>query len=439
MRTAQPVMKEGALGHILHPSSAGTVSPRDRTSAQGALVREDNDPLQLQGMSINQISSTVSDLHDSMAELKSAFTALRIELNGSGLESGSNNFEMVSIVLRELKAKSDETERLRLEVEALKAKYKYVEGRLLRQSPPVPTAEGPFLEVQDSLSRLPDSRKRLLEDSFPNGRTQPVSGPFDDDDDEGILSNCVPVMDVPQQPIKVPLREPGLSSPLTETTVGTHTRTNSPREQGNDNEGQENVVVKRPRLSQPESLDGMSSRKTPERRASTRTRKASSQPPNAGATQTPKPVSSGEANGDASAGRKRGNSTTTKQRPSESSGSAERPAPDSNPRNLRSRSRPPSFSRPKLQPEPGGNSPLERSQRAQSVNVTVSNSFARGKTGAQNVPGNKDLQDLSEGIQESIRAQELHKSKVSSRDNLAKLTMKREEAMDTEQGQANWP
>lgn len=437
MKAAQPIIKEGALERLLRPDGATSPDSRqDRTPTQGALVRSgrtDNDE------NIRHISHTVSNLHDSMTELKSSFTALRIELNGSGLEDGNNydNFGMVSTVLKELKAKSDEIVNLRLEIEALKVKNKYA---MMSQSASegggsFPTAKNPGLLLEGS------GRKRTLGDAYPGGRTQPVSDSFEEDDDdetdegERILAGSIPLLDAAQQSTKVPLRRSGPMSPSEEREGRAANGQMMPPSQANDTSEQPNVVVKRPRLSQPVA-DGPPMRKQPVRRASTQNRRSFSATPNPEPVQPPRPAPLGEANGDvnsAGRGRKKGDSIPAKRSSTEVSGT------ESNQRNLRSRSRAPSPSGARPQVDDNDARPLERNKRAQTVGITDSNSLAMRKNGSLNGLENEGVvHDLSERLQESIQAQEqLHRAEVSSRDSLAKMTMKREEAMESEQERAS--
>ena len=411
MRTAQPVVKEGAIEHLLCPSAVAPLDAgQDRTSAQGALVRSPDIGGNDNTRNIKHISSTVSNLQDSITELKSAFTSLRIELNGPGLENNSsneNNFGMVSTVLRELKEKTDEIVKLRLEIEALKVTNKYAWMSRYASSPPASEATLPTNQERGLL--LPGSnRKRSLVDPYPTGRTQPISDPFDkneDSEEERLLSDCIPLGDVSQQSTtKVPLRGPEMvSPPEEEKPMDMHH--DSPKEQVNGTASQAHTVVKRPRLLQatPPSV--------PKRGG--RPRKSFSQTPNSAVTQTPKPNPLGEASGDAnSGGSRRGRARTN-----EPSGT------ESIARNLRSRSRPPSSSWQKPQEDSGGGSLSERNQRVQAVGATDSSSLGRGRNayGSLRGPGDEEpVRDLlSAHIQESIRAQESHRERVSSRDKLA--------------------
>ncbi|KAK5690338.1 hypothetical protein LTS12_028809, partial [Elasticomyces elasticus] len=215
MRTVEPLFKEGALERLLNPSPR-----RDRTSIQpGALVPTGSDggdtndmtvtqQMQHQGHSIDHISSSVSNLHDTMYELKHAFTALRLELDGPGRFSSDvgnpagSDFDMIATVLKELKLKTEEIERLKLEVEALKFKNRYMEDHSTK-SVSMAGIEVALPEIQTP-GLISDSRKRPWPDSFPSGRTQPIADSYDDESD--ILDDFT-IADAPIKPVKIPLKD----------------------------------------------------------------------------------------------------------------------------------------------------------------------------------------------------------------------------------------
>lgn len=455
MRTVEPVFKEEVLERLFSPTPKDPNRPsamREGVPTQGALLptgSSDVDSssvqqqIQHQGMSIDLISSSVNNLHDTMTELKTAFTALRIELNGagrfpSGLENANNDFDMISTVLKELKSKSEEIERLKLEIEALKLKNKYLEERSTQQPTSSEEVEGPLPKVQSPGLLLQGSRKRSWPDSFPNGRTQPVADSFDDDD--GDVPDDISLADAPLQTMKVPLREPGAIPVLTDQSRGVQSRPevrvdgksrqHTPRLDGAadaQRETGQRVIVKRPRLTKPD--DDATANKAPEKRRPGRPRKSFSQTPRPDLSQTPKSEPLSEQNGNLSLGSQREN-TTTDLSPSEPSTANRYRQPHS--KNLRSRSRPPPVSRANQQAERGTDNPLEQ-DASLTDGYTMhgpSNRVGMESASATATPEVRNTQAATENPQESS---ERRKSQVAARDILAKLAMQREEAMEMEE------
>ncbi|TPR03062.1 hypothetical protein CAN33_0013065 [Aspergillus niger] len=223
MRTVEPVFKDGSLERILCPTPP---SRQDRTPVHaGALVPTTStelDPynmsmeqqIQHQGLSLDHITSSVSNLHDTMSELKNAFTALRIELNGPGrftsdMGTPASKDMMIATVLKELRSKADEIERLKLENEALKLKNRYAEEQTLKQVQPPPPpplyADTTVLAEVRSPGLLQGSRKRPWPDSFPSGRTHPIRDSFDDDSSDSIADFSLEDASLP--PVKIPLKD----------------------------------------------------------------------------------------------------------------------------------------------------------------------------------------------------------------------------------------
>ncbi|KAJ5522692.1 hypothetical protein N7513_013265 [Penicillium frequentans] len=197
MRTADPIVKDGALEKFLCPTPPEP-APRDRTSVhEAALVPTgtsglSKDPvlqrqMQHQGRSIDQISSSVNHLQDTMTDLKHSFTSLRIELQGPShhlSENGNLNsqgFDMVATVLKELKSKSDEIEKLKLEIEALKLRNRFIEERRPSNPDYLSTRNDTLPEVQ-SPGLLQAGRKRAWPDAFSNGRAHTVADSFGEED-----------------------------------------------------------------------------------------------------------------------------------------------------------------------------------------------------------------------------------------------------------------
>jgi hypothetical protein len=200
MRPTEPVFKEGAIDKLLPPPPQETPLSARSSFQGGALIPAGGtdfrslDPImqnhmQHQGRSIDQISSSVNNLHDTMADLKLSFNSLRIKLNVPtryGGEDSGPGFDMVATVLKELKSKSDEIEKLKLEIEALKLK-----ARIADSKPHTPEymagLEGALPRMQ-SPDLLQANRKRGWADTFSAGNTIAVADTFDEDDMEDDLS-----------------------------------------------------------------------------------------------------------------------------------------------------------------------------------------------------------------------------------------------------------
>ncbi|KAJ5766047.1 uncharacterized protein N7511_003663 [Penicillium nucicola] len=201
MRTVQPQFKQGTLERLLNSTPKEPPRRNSETVQDSALVPAGvSDPTNLdpsvqrqmisQGRSIDQISNSVNHLQDTMSDLKHSFTALRIELNGPNrhIGEGSNlqghDFNMIATVLRELKSKSDEIEKLKLEIEALKLKNRYMGGNS-------PQSHQDTLSVLNMNAALPEvrspgllqaGRKRTWPDAFPADRSQQPGAFFDEND-----------------------------------------------------------------------------------------------------------------------------------------------------------------------------------------------------------------------------------------------------------------
>jgi hypothetical protein len=196
MRTADPLFKDGALDKLLPPPEPPRRSAQDNAlvpaSAQDPYSLEPSmhQQMQHQGRSIDQISNSVNHLQDTMADLKLSFTSLRIELNGPSRSisdhgaMGGPGFDMIATVLKELKSKSDEIEKLKLEIEALKLKNRFMEER--KPSSPEYSSQmdmnGRLADVQ-SPGLLQAGRKRTWPDAFPStGPAPAIADSFDEED-----------------------------------------------------------------------------------------------------------------------------------------------------------------------------------------------------------------------------------------------------------------
>ncbi|PYH93926.1 hypothetical protein BO71DRAFT_450375 [Aspergillus ellipticus CBS 707.79] len=450
MRTVEPTFKEGSLERLLYPTPAKP----DRTPVQpGALVPTgsteiDNynfsveQHIQHQGLSLDHISSSVSNLHDTMFELKNAFTALRIELNGPGrfgpdMGTPASKDMMIATVLKELRSKSDDIERMKLEMEALKLRNRYAEEQSAKpQPPPMLTADTGMIPEVQSPGLLQGSRKRPWPDSFPSGRTQPIGDSFDEDDedDDSIVDFALEDVNIP--PVKIPIK--GHQSIHT-TTDTTHepTPSGSPNvhievdrsghetpQYGNqvdrNNETTRSTphepIVKRPRLAQPTDKPSSTGKRVG------RPRKSFSQTSKPDNILSPKPTPFTEQNGNV------GSTNLKDSQPVEPSPSDARASKETRParsRSLRGRSRPPS----RRISANAASYPTDSEQ--------TPNEYTNGET-----PDQTEQQLLSAGKENSHvttngahkpENREKRKAQTAARDTMVRLAMQREEAMETEE------
>lgn len=375
MRTVEPLFKEGALERVINPTPR-----RDRTSIQpGALVpagSTDMDThdtsitqqMQHQGVSIDHISSSMSNLHDTMSELKHSFTALRLELNGPNRYSSNvgdpatNNFDMIATVLKELKLKSEEIEKLKLEAEALRFKNRYMEEQTTKQQSVSMAGIEVALPEVHSPGLLQGSRKRPWPDSFPSGRTQPIADSFDD---EGDILDDFSLMNAPIQPMKIPLKdhetghsvEDSLYEPTISGSPDFRFETNRQQRQTplfdsstdpiRDNastHSQQQAVVKRPRVSQ--SVEKLPPSGDPEKKRRGRPRKSISQATKPDLSQTPKQMPLTEQTVNTNGGPQKEQSGWNPSPSDQRHPNANEYRPAARGRPLRSQSRPPSVPPP---------------------------------------------------------------------------------------------
>lgn len=316
MRTVQPLFKQGVLERLICPPKE---HPRQNSESyqDGAMVpaggsdSQSRDPsitkqMLHQGRSIDQISNSVNHLQDTMSDLKHSFTALRIELNGPSRNIGdgsrlqAHDFDMIATVLKELKSKSEEIEKLKLEIEALKLKNRYmgVAPPQQQDSLSVINMNAALPEVR-SPGLLQAGRKRTWPDAFPIDRHQSVADSFDEDDmvDEFALSDSA------IHPARVPLNDRGsqliTNGYATEHQVGSaglqveisgkppnYLNTLTPRS-GSPSQS----IPKRPRLNQGSENSNQAGAPAqapaPAQRRPGRPRKSISQPNNPNTTQSP--------------------------------------------------------------------------------------------------------------------------------------------------------
>ncbi|KAJ5349463.1 hypothetical protein N7541_007190 [Penicillium brevicompactum] len=315
MRTVQPLFKQGVLERLICPPKEPLRRNSDSFQDNAMVPAGDTDTKSLdpsvtkqmlhQGRSIDQISNSVNHLQDTMSDLKHSFTALRIELNGPSRNMGEgsrlqgHDFDMIATVLKELKSKSEEIEKLKLEIEALKLKNRYmgVAPPQQQDSLSVINMNAALPEVR-SPGLLQAGRKRTWPDAFPIDRQQSIADSFDEDDmvDEFALS------DPAIHPARIPLNDRS-SQPITngyapEHQVGPGLQVEISGMPPNylntlptQSQSVSQSIPKRPRLNQ-DSENGTQAvvpapAPAPAQRRPGRPRKSISQPNNPNTTQSP--------------------------------------------------------------------------------------------------------------------------------------------------------
>jgi hypothetical protein len=427
MRTVEPTFKdgEGVLEGLLFPSSkeASHGTPGHKALVPLEPNEVDNNTvehqIQQQGLSLDHISSSVSNLHDTMYELKQSFTAMRIELNGPARapndvgDSTHGDFNMVTTVLKELKSKADEIEKLKLEIEALKLRNRYMEEQTARQTLLRPPSEALLPEV-GTPGLLQTSRKRPFPfpEHYQGVRDRPVADSFDDDDGEDSMvdfslhESRMPAIKIPLRDRETPtepVHDPNsLRSPRLQIEVCHSTQTEEP-------------VSKRPRLS--------SSINT---RASTKPR---GRPPKSAQTtpdlaENTKPTPLHEQNGNAATT----NRNRDRDHPFSTPNDQETPLQNrpGRSRSLRSRSRPPSRHRIST----GGDTEKDAGETQKNTETNAKPVVELEKENSQ-IETDGHRTSLGPG-NKNERLSEKRKAQSVARDMMAKIAMQREEAMDTE-------
>ncbi|KAL3473333.1 hypothetical protein BJX99DRAFT_233772 [Aspergillus californicus] len=439
MRTVEPTFKdeEGLLETLLFPK------PKEVPGHPGALVPTgvneiDNYDVSLehqiqQSLSLDHISTSVSSLHDTMHELKSAFTSMRIELNGgtrcpSETALTNSDFNMIATVLKELNGKADENEKLKLENEALKFRNRYMEEQITRQQT-IPHLTVESLPEVGTPGLLEGSRKRSF--PFPEHvqgvRENPVADSFEDDDDDEVSIADFSMGETRMPSVKIPLRdrdsehtaEPAKDptapsrSPRLQIEISQHSIHHTP-----PSISHAEPTAKRPRLS---STTNTSANR---RRGRPPGRKSISQTNQPYIPQPAKTSPSHQQNG-----------TTTTNEPSSTSNESHpqqqqhRNSIETHPhtRSLRSRSRPPSpNSRIKMSTENHNQEPGHEENEQQNGPVPSSEPTSQLVVDLAKENPSKGDRNIKTDM-----SGEKRKAQTAQRDNLAKLAMQREEDMDT--------
>ncbi|KAJ5371638.1 hypothetical protein N7517_003644 [Penicillium concentricum] len=435
MRTVQPVFKQGALERLICPPKEPPRRNPDLVQGSALVPAGCTDPTTLdpsmqkqmlhQGRSIDQISNSVNHLQDTMSDLKHSFTALRIELNGPGRNLGEgsvlqgHDFDMIAMVLKELKSKSDEIEKLKLEIEALKLKNRYMGVTLPHQqeSLSIMSMNAALPEVR-SPGLLQAGRKRNWPDAFPGDRSQTIADSFDEDDmvDEMSLS------DPPMTNSRIPLndhRQPAITNgPLAEeqlTSLEVQMPAREPRNPSSSLQTQsyniQQTIAKRPRLGAPTEDNPQTAppqpQAVPQKRPPGRPRKSISHPNLPGATESPSTAPSSTQEDVES----NGQPNTVRRRTSRRSLRAQSLGPDTNDQDSQaSQQRSQEFTKPPPEIHP------------------VPNKKSKRNTGSPN--GKRTGGPDDEG--DEVAMNEKRKAKVAARDVMAKMALQHEEALEAE-------
>ncbi|KAJ5310859.1 NADH-ubiquinone oxidoreductase subunit [Penicillium atrosanguineum] len=196
MRTAEPIFKDEALERLC--------PPKEPPAENAIPYKKEPWCLRALGTSIRWIprcnnKCNIKDGH--------SFTSLRIELNGPNRHPGEHGpnsgpgFDMIATVLKELKSKSDEIEKLKLEIEALKLKNRFMEDR--RPSDHYSSQMNVQLPEVKSPGLLQAGRKRAWPDAFSNGRHDQVADSFDEEE----MVDDFSLADLPIHPARAPLKD----------------------------------------------------------------------------------------------------------------------------------------------------------------------------------------------------------------------------------------
>ncbi|KAH3061198.1 hypothetical protein KXV27_007614 [Aspergillus fumigatus] len=413
MRTVEPLFKDGSLERFLCPT------PKESTSralvstgphkVDGSTMSMEQQ-IQHQGVSIDYISNSVNNLHDTMSELKHSFTSLRIELNGPGRlppdNSGTHgsDFDMIRTVLKELKSKAEEIETLKLEIQALQLKNRYMEEQATRHPAATFGTETTVMPEVRSPGLLQAGRKRPWPDSFPSGRTEPIADSFDEED--GTFGDFS-LADMHAQSVKIPLKDPEPGHAIADST----------HHQLKAQTWIPNSPLWSNGLAYSIRLTGLPCAKPD-------------------FSQTPKPTPLSEQNGNVGTG------SQNEQIPSNTSPSEAvevRQRSSTRSRTLRSQSRPPSrrqSGNAVSQSTDGDQNALEGS-----LPMTTEELSQHSNKEAGSQPRNHEIDPAKENsltltqIKSSgINNDDERRKQIAARDTLARLVMQREEAMETEEG-----
>lgn len=445
MRTADPIFNDSTLERLLNPPPKEPVR-RDHNAIQdGTLLQTDaseldsSNPLvqhqmQNQGRSIDQISNSVNHLQDTMTDLKHSFTSLRIELNDPTRHLGDRktvsriDFDMIATVLKELKCKSEEIEKLKLEIEGLKLKNRFIEDRQpdqLRYSLGV----GASLPEERSPGLLQAGRKRAWPDAFPSEHTVADSMAEEDMIDDLSLEDLpiLPVRGPNHHPRHVPgssvLEQSSTENPQLRIEMKPEEQSSTTRNSGSSASHVKTQAVKRQRLTQPTE--------SPSTTESNPAKKTSARPKRSGGQSTKSVISQTPQNGQPSTEETIESNPPVQVPVSETTSGAQT--------NRRGRPRRSTASQSRVASTNDGQ------PDAVDTDQSVQDRAHEDTNGEANSQKNGDLSSNvtketrlngKNGVSEPKAppsAEEKRKAKVAARDVMTRMAMQREEAMETDE------
>lgn len=342
-------------------------------------------------------------------DLKHSFTSLRIEMNGPNShigENGAHNFDMIATVLKELKSKSEEIEKLKLEIETLKLKNRFMGGNSHNSTDNLSVAKGALPAVR-SPGLLQAGRKRPWAESFPSERTQPIADSFDEEDD---MLDDVSLADLPIHSSRVPLKDPHHVNGHQEQPGVVSPRLHI--EPSRPPDGNEQSMTKRPRLTQ--SNDEPLQPNPPQKRPVGRPRKSFSQSTKPEISQTSnEPVSADLTEAIGSAQPQSNPTPRGRGRPRRSTTSGSRPASPSARNNVRSNAE-------------------GKDRTEQEASHTAHSGETNHQNGKPPVEEQKTGGDSAQDTPAEAAVHDKRKAKVAARDVMTRMAMQHEEMMETE-------
>lgn len=445
MRTADPIFNDSTLERLLNPPPKEPMRRDDNSIQDGTLAQmhaselDSSNPLvqhqmRHQGRSIDQISNSVNHLQDTMTDLKHSFTSLRIELNDPTRHLGDQktisriDFDMIATVLKELKSKSEEIEKLKLEIEGLKLKNRFIEDRQPGHFG-YSLGLGASLPEERSPGLLQAGRKRAWPDAFPSEHT------VADSMAEEEMIDDLSLEDLPILPVRGPnnhprhvldgsvLEQSSAETPQLRLEMKPEEQSSTTRNPGSSASHVKSQATKRQRLTQPTESPS-TTESNPAKKTLGRPRKS--------AGQSTKPVMSQTSqNGQPSTEETIESNPPVQVPVSETSSGAQM--------NRRGRLRRSTASQSRAASTNGGKPDAEDTdQSVQEPTREDTNGEANSQKndGLSSKSTNETRSNGKNGVSEPKApplAEEKRKAKVAARDVMTRMAMQREEAMETDE------
>ncbi|KAJ6151602.1 hypothetical protein N7470_007199 [Penicillium chermesinum] len=426
MRTAEPVFTEAALERQRpipkEPIRRGRTTSRDAALMPSGLDHSTTlaptmqQEMHHQGRSIDQISSSVNHLQDTMTDLKHSFNSLRIELNaptrhmGDSRDGQGHGFDMIATVLKELKSKSEEIEKLKLEIEALKFKNRFMEDRKPGSPENLSVMDGAVPVKSPEMVQA--GRKRAWPDAFSSRHIHPIPDSFGEDDGDDDFS----IGDLPSHADLLVIRDTeGASQSVSQphpAPLSPNPRVD-PRDHSVLNGRDPNQSpAKRLRLTAGNTSAELP---VPEKRRPGRPRKSTSQPTN--------PQFS-EGSNAASEIAMEASSTIV---PIQNSASNHTQDATKGATQHRRRSR----SRRSMHSQPGGGPDINERDETVTIERALQNGHDRGEKIEK--PNNGNSSNVSGKHSHTTETEEeMRKAKIAARETMTRIAMQREEAMEAD-------